>query len=149
MDYIQALGFDAAFDYHDGPVSKSLRAAAPDGIDLYFDNVGGEHLEAAIGSLRTYGRVALCGAISVYNSGQPAAAPRNLTLAIGKQLTLRGFIVTYYERLRPAFLEHMTTWIRSGAIRFDETFVDGLENAPDAFLRMLRGDNIGKMIVRL
>jgi NADPH-dependent curcumin reductase CurA len=149
VEYLQALGFDAAFDYHDGPVSKSLRAAAPDGIDLYFDNVGGEHLEAAIGSLRPYGRVALCGAISVYNSSQPPTAPRNLTLAIGKQLTLRGFIVSFYERLRPAFLEHMTTWIHSGALRFDETFVDGLDNAPDAFLRMLRGDNIGKMIVRL
>jgi NADPH-dependent curcumin reductase CurA len=147
--YVKELGFDAAFDYHDGPVHQRLREAAPDGIDLYFDNVGGEHLEAAISSLRPYGRVALCGAISVYNATAPAAAPRNLYLAIGKQLTLRGFIVSYYERLRPAFVEHMAGWIHDGAIRFDETTVDGLENAPDAFLRMLRGDNIGKMVVRL
>jgi NADPH-dependent curcumin reductase CurA len=149
VEYLQGLGLDAAFDYHDGPVHKRLREAAPDGIDLYFDNVGGEHLEAAIGSLRVYGRVALCGAISVYNAATPAAAPRNLTLAIGKQLTLRGFIVSSYERLRPAFMTHMSTWIRDGAIRFDETTVDGLENAPAAFLNMLRGENIGKMVVRL
>jgi NADPH-dependent curcumin reductase CurA len=149
VEYALELGFDAAFDYHDGPVRHSLRRVAPDGIDLYFDNVGGEHLEAAIGSLRPYGRVALCGAISVYNSDQPSAAPRNLPLAIGKQLTLRGFIVSFYERLRPEFLEHMTRWTRAGAIRFDETIVDGLENAPDAFVSMLRGRNVGKMIVRL
>jgi NADPH-dependent curcumin reductase CurA len=147
--YLKELGFDAAFDYHDGPVGQLLREAAPDGIDLYFDNVGGEHLEAALTSLHPYGRVALCGAISVYNSSEPPAAPRNLTLAIGKQLTLRGFIVSFYERLRPSFVEHMSGWIRDGRIRFDETTVDGLENAPDAFLRMLKGDNIGKMIVRL
>src|SRR4051794_40280289 len=87
------LGFDAAFDYHDGPVWESLRAAAPDGIDLYFDNVGGDHLEAAIGALHNHGRVALCGAISSYNATSPPAAPRNLALAIGKRLTLRGFII--------------------------------------------------------
>src|SRR6185369_4292612 len=109
----------------------------------------GEHLEAAITSLRPYGRVALCGAISQYNSAEPNPAPRNLTLAIGKQLTLRGFIVSFYERLRPAFMQHMAGWIQTGAIRFDETFVDGLENAPDAFIRMLRGDNTGKMVVRI
>jgi NADPH-dependent curcumin reductase CurA len=149
VSYVEKLGYDAAFDYHSGPVRDSLEAVAPDGIDVYFDNVGGEHLEAAISSLRTFGRVALCGAISAYNATTPPAAPRNLALAIGRQLTLRGFIVSSYERLRAPFLEQMSGWIRSGSIRFDETIVDGLEHAPDAFLAMLRGDNIGKMIVRL
>ena len=95
------LGFDAAFDYHDGRSSKLLRAAAPDGIDLYFDNVGGEHLEAAIGALRRYGRIALCGAISSYNATEPPAGPRNMHLAIGKRLTMRGFIVFDHDDRRP------------------------------------------------
>ena len=90
------LGFDAAFDYHDGSVRKQLAAAAPDGIDVYFDNVGGDHLEAAIANLNTDGRVAMCGAIAQYNSTEPPCAPRNLALAIGKRLTLRGFIVGKY-----------------------------------------------------
>jgi NADPH-dependent curcumin reductase CurA len=149
VSYLKELGYDATFDYHDGPVHRSLRQAAPDGIDVYFDNVGGEHLEAAIGSLRVYGRVALCGAISQYNTAEANAAPRNLALAIGKQLTLRGFIVNSYERLRPEFLERMTGWLRAGSIRCDETIIDGLANAPDAFIRMLRGENIGKMVVRI
>ncbi len=148
VSYVESLGFDAAFDYHDGPVYRRLREVAPDGIDLYFDNVGGEHLEAAIGALHQFGRVALCGAISQYNADQPVPGPNNLSLAIGKGLTLRGFIVSWYERLRPAFVEQMSQWIAADAIRFDETIVDGLDNAPDAFIRMLRGENIGKMIVR-
>jgi NADPH-dependent curcumin reductase CurA len=149
VSYVESLGFDACFDYHEGPVHKSLRRVAPDGIDLYFDNVGGEHLEAAIGSMRPFGRIALCGAISQYNVGANTTGPRNLTLAVGRQLTLRGFIVSWFERLRPAFLEHMSGWIRDGAIRMDETFVDGLDQAPSAFLGMLKGANIGKMVVRL
>ena len=146
---IDDLGFDAAFNYKDGPVAEQLGVAAPDGIDVYFDNVGGEHLEAAIGSLRKYGRVAMCGAIAQYNDTEPPAAPRNLAKAVGKELTLRGFIVgNHYDRL-PDFVAEMGTWLREGRIAGQETVVDGIENAPAAFLGLLRGDNTGKMVIRL
>ncbi len=149
VTYLLGLGFDAAFDYHDGSVAEQLAAAAPDGIDVYFDNVGGEHLEAAIGSLRRGGRVALCGAISQYNATEPPAAPRNLGQAIGKELTLRGFLVGSYQRLAPEFAQKMADWLAAGDVRFDQTTVNGLENAPQAFLGLLRGENTGKMIVTL
>jgi hypothetical protein len=144
-----ALGFDAAFDYHDGPLRERLRAAAPDGIDVYFDNVGGDHLEAAIFALRDFGRVALCGAISQYNAERPVPGPRNLGLAVSRRLTLRGFIVTDHgDRMRD-FLPEMAGWLRDGSVRYDETVVDGIDNAVEAFLGMLRGANLGKMVVRL
>jgi NADPH-dependent curcumin reductase CurA len=141
------LGFDAAFDYHDG-VHKQLRAAAPDGIDVYFDNVGGEHLEAAIGVLNTYGRVALCGGISGYN--EPVPGPRNMMLAVGKRLTLRGFIILDHADRHGAFIEEVGAWVRDGRVKFRETVVDGgIEAAPQAFIDLLRGANVGKMLVRL
>jgi NADPH-dependent curcumin reductase CurA len=147
--HLHQLGFDAAFDYHDGPVMAQLAQAAPDGISVYFDNVGTDHLEAAISSLRPFGRVALCGAISVYNATEPPAAPRNLGMAVGKRLTLRGFIVSDHADRRDAFLTEMGEWIRTGQVQVNETIVDGLEKAPDAFLGMLRGENLGKMVVRI
>ena len=143
------LGFDAAFDYHDGPVVDRLREAAPDGIDVYFDNVGGDHLEAALTRLNVDGRVAMCGAIAQYNDATPPAAPRNLALAIGKRLTLRGFVVAKYAGMRGEFLAEMTQWLANEQIRYDETFRDGLDAAPIAFLEMMRGANTGKMLVRL
>ncbi|NUO61392.1 MAG: NADP-dependent oxidoreductase [Hamadaea sp.] len=143
------LGFDAAFNYKDGPVGKQLKQAAPDGVDVYFDNVGGDHLEAAISSLNQHGRVALCGAISAYNDTTPPAAPRNLALAIGKRLTLRGFIVNDHSARMPEMVAEIGGWLRDGRLSFQETVVDGLDNAPEAFLGLLRGENTGKMIVRL
>ncbi len=143
------LGYDAAFDYHDGPVRESLNAAAPAGIDVYFDNVGGDHLEAALESLKLHGRVALCGAISVYNATSRPQLPGNLALAIGKRLTLRGFIVVDHYNEFDAFLREVEGWLRSGQLVVRETIVEGLENTPDAFLGVLRGDNVGKMIVSL
>lgn len=143
------LGFDAAFNYRDGEVRDLLRAAAPDGIDVYFDNVGGDHLTAAISVLRLRGRVALCGAIEQYNATSPVPGPPNLALAIGKRLTLRGFIVTDHEDRMPAFLDEVTGWLRDGRIRFTETIVDGLVNAPEALVGLFRGDNTGKMVVRV
>jgi hypothetical protein len=142
------FGFDAGFDYHDRPVRERLREAAPDGIDVYFDNVGGEQLEAAIAALNPFGRVALCGAISVYNATEPPPGPRNLALAVGKQLTLRGFIVSSYRQLRDRFDAEAAGWLRDGRLRSAETVVDGLEHAVDAFLGMLRGANTGKTLVR-
>ncbi|MFI6230684.1 NADP-dependent oxidoreductase [Micromonospora echinospora] len=149
VERLRALGFDAAFDYHDGPVRDQLRAAAPDGIDVYFDNVGGDHLEAAIGALRPHGRAAICGMIAQYNAIEPPAAPRNLALVIGKQLTLRGFLVNSYGHLREQFVQEVSGWLRDGRLHHDETVVDGIENAPAAFLGLLRGENLGKMLVRL
>jgi NADPH-dependent curcumin reductase CurA len=143
------LGFDGAFDYHDGPVRASLREAAPEGIDVYFDNVGGEHLEAAIHSLRQHGRVAMCGAISVYNATEKPTAPSNLALAIGKRLTLRGFIVSDHVGMQHEFITTVGDWLSSGKLAYRETVVDGLENAVAGFQGLLRGENTGKMIVRL
>ncbi|MEU6075183.1 NADP-dependent oxidoreductase [Micromonospora sp. NPDC047074] len=149
VERLRALGFDAAFDYHDGPVRDSLKAAAPDGIDVYFDNVGGDHLEAAISALNVHGRAAICGMIAQYNETEPPAAPRNLALVIGKRLTLRGFLVGDHNHLRAEFVREMSGWLRDGQVSYDETVVDGIENAPAAFLGLLRGENLGKMLVRL
>jgi NADPH-dependent curcumin reductase CurA len=143
------LGFDAAFNYRDAPVAEQLRTVAPDGIDVYFDNVGGDHLEAAIGALHKFGRVAICGAIAQYNATEPTPGPANLALTIGKRLTLRGFLVIDHADRMADFVTEMSGWLREGRIQFDETTVDGLENAPAAFLGLLRGHNTGKMIVRM
>ena len=146
---VDGYGFDAAFDYRAGPVAGQLAEAAPDGIDLYFDNVGGDHLEAAIGALRVHGRAVLCGAIAQYNDTGAPAGPRNLALAIGKRLRLEGVLVGDHAALRPQFAAEMAGWLREGSVRYDETVVEGVENAAEAFIGLLRGDNTGKMIVRI
>ncbi len=144
----EELGFDAAFDYH-GEVPKLLAEAAPGGIDVYFDNVGGEQLEAALGAMKLRGRVVMCGAISVYNDAGPRPGPRNLPLVIGKRLTIRGFIVTDHLADTPAFLAEVVPELRAGRLVARETVVEGIENAPRALLDMLAGANVGKMIVKL
>ncbi|MBT2584577.1 NADP-dependent oxidoreductase [Arthrobacter sp. ISL-95] len=144
------LGFDTAFNYNDAPVLEQLREAAGErGIDVYFDNVGGEHLEAALATLTVGGRVAMCGAIAQYNSTEPPVAPRNLAVAIGKQLTLRGFLVGGQRQHAAEFAQKMAGWLADGSVSYDETIVDGLENAPQAFIDLLDGANTGKMLVRL
>nr|WP_199506416.1 NADP-dependent oxidoreductase [Geodermatophilus sp. TF02-6] len=147
--WLRELGFTAAFDYHEGPVAQLLRAAAPDGVDVFFDNVGGEHLEAAIGALRVHGRAALCGSISGYNAVEPPQGPRNLSLMVGRRLTLRGFLVGDHAELRPEFTETVSGWLREGRLVVRETVYEGIENAVPAFLDLLRGANTGKMVVRL
>jgi NADPH-dependent curcumin reductase CurA len=146
---LDELGFDAAFNYRDGDVAELLAAAAPDGIDVYFDNVGGEHLEAAILSMREHGRIALCGAVSVYNATERRPGPWNLPLAIGRRLTLRGFIVTDHAARFRQLIEEVGPLIREGKVRYRETVVEGLEHAPEAFIGLLRGENLGKMLVRI
>lgn len=146
---LKELGFDAAFDYHDGPVVDRLREAAPDGIDVYFDNVGAEHLEAAITVLNPGGRIAMCGAIAQYNETEPPAAPRNLALAIGKRLRIQGFLVGPYFDKMGEYADKMGAWLADGSVQFDETIREGLENAPQAFIDLLRGANTGKMLVEL
>ncbi|MDH6110412.1 NADPH-dependent curcumin reductase CurA [Kitasatospora sp. MAP12-15] len=146
---VDDYGFDAAFNYKDGPVREQLAEIAPDGIDVYFDNVGGEHLEAAIGALNVHGRATLCGAIAQYNDTAPPAGPRNLALAIGKRLRLQGMLVGDHAALQPQFVAEMAGWLKDGSLSYDETVVDGVENTPEAFIGLLRGDNTGKMVVQL
>jgi len=145
---IEDLGFDAAFNYKDAPVAEQLAAVAPEGIDVYFDNVGGDHLEAAINVLNVHGRAALCGAIAQYNSVEPTPGPRNLVQVIGKRLTLRGLLVGDHAKRTPDFIAEVGGWLRDGKLVVEETVVEGIENAPAAFLGLLRGENTGKMIVK-
>ena len=147
--WLGELGFDYAFDYHDGRILDHLREGAPDGIDVYFDNVGGDHLEAALFHMRPFGRVALCGAISQYNNTAPAPGPVNLSVAIGLGLTLKGFIVSHYNHMAADFRRDMEGWIASGRITYKETVFDGIEQAPEAFMGLFTGANMGKMIVKL
>ena len=142
-------GFDVAIDYRAGDIEGQLKAAAPEGIDVYFDNVGGEHLRAAIARMNVGGRIALCGAISQYNATAPVPGPDNLALAIGKRLTLRGFIVFDHLGLLPEYIGRAASWIADGSLHAEETVYEGIENAPEAFLGLLRGANTGKMLVRL
>ncbi|MCX4726789.1 NADP-dependent oxidoreductase [Streptomyces sp. NBC_01020] len=144
---VDDLGFDAAFNYKNGPVAEQLREAAPDGIDVYFDNVGGEHLEAAITSFNVHGRATICGMISQYNSTEATPAPRNLALVIGKRLRLQGMLVGDHAALQPQFVKDVAGWIASGELKYQETVVEGVEQGVEAFLGLLRGENTGKMIV--
>jgi len=146
---VAELGFDAAFDYRDGLV-EGLAKAAPEGIDVYFDNVGGDHLAAAIGALRDRGRVAWCGAVGQYNHlSEPPAAPYNLFDVVEKSLRIEGFLVKDYGDVRVEFEEFLVPHIVSGVVRVAETVVEGFENTVGAFIGMLRGENVGKMIVRV
>ncbi|MET0132989.1 MAG: NADP-dependent oxidoreductase [Kibdelosporangium sp.] len=143
-------GFDAAFDRHDGVLADLLAKAAPEGIDVYFDNVGGDHLAAAIASLRDHGRIAWCGAVGQYNNlGSPPAAPFNLFDVVGKSLRIEGFLVRNHMDVREEFEQFLVPHVRSGQVRVDETVVDGFEHMVDAFIGMLRGENIGKMLVHV
>jgi len=142
-------GFDAAVDYKATPIRRGLAQAAPEGIDVYFDNVGGDHLEAAITALRLRGRVAICGMISVYNDTQASAGPRNMPMIIGKRLTLRGFIVFDHQDLRPQFEAEVGAWLADGKIVWRETLVEGIDNAVNGFRDLMAGANTGKMLIHL
>jgi len=146
---LDELGLDAAFDHRSGPVLELLRAAAPDGIDVYFDNVGGDHLEAALACLRPWGRIALCGAISQYEHTGPARGPANLFQATANNLTLRGFRGSSYVHRMDEMQREVGGWLRDGRLRYRESVVDGLEHAPEALVRMLAGEMIGKTLVRI
>ncbi|MFI8995005.1 NADP-dependent oxidoreductase [Streptomyces sp. NPDC053542] len=146
---LEEYGFDAAFNYKNGPVKDQLKEAAPDGIDVYFDNVGGDHLEAAIAALNLHGRIAVCGMISQYNATEPTPAPRNLAQIIAKRFRMEGLLVGDHYDLQPKFVEEVSAWVRSGELKYRETFVEGIENGVEAFLGLLRGENTGKMVVSL
>ena len=145
----EEFGADAAFDYHDG-ATKALRELAPDGIDVYFDNVGGEQLEAAIFATRNHARIVLCGAVSQYNAASPPPGPRNLGIAIGRRLRLQGFIVIDHFDRRSEFVAEVAPLIASGEIKSRSTVFEGLERAPEAFMSILRPNaNVGKAVVRI
>jgi len=146
---VDELGFDAAVDRRQGDLLTQLRDAAPVGIDVYFDNVGGDHLRAAVELMRPHGRIALCGAISEYNATGATPGPDNLILAIKRQLTLRGYLVGDHLDLFEEYLDHAVQWRSEGVLPDVRTEVVGLDSAVDAFLSMLSGGNVGKMVVRL
>ena len=143
-------GVDAVINYKTcGDLSAALAAAAPEGIDVYFENVGGDHLQAAINSMNPYGRIAACGMISGYNAANPEPGPNNLMLIVGKKIRITGFIVSDHVDMRDAFLSEMIPWIQAGKIKSHETVVEGIGHAVDAFLGLFSGNNFGKMVVKL
>jgi NADPH-dependent curcumin reductase CurA len=146
--WLRELGFDEAFDYRARAVREALAEAAPEGIDLYFDNVGGDHLEAAIGALRNHGRIVACGWMSRYGAAEPAA-PRNLFMVVTKRLRIEGFRISDHLDRFPEFQAKAGKWLREGRLRYRETVIHGIENAPDAFLGLLRGESVGKMLVEV
>jgi NADPH-dependent curcumin reductase CurA len=146
---LDELGLDGAFNYRRRPVGELLRAAAPDGIDVYFDNVGGEHLEAALDALRPFGRVALCGAISQYERTGAPSGPRNLFQATANNLSLRGFRGSSHVARMAEMQARVAAWLHDGRLRYRESVVDGLEQAPDALVAMLAGEMVGKTLVRI
>ena len=142
-------GYDVAFNYKDGKVSRQLAAAAPEGIDVYFDNVGGDHLEAAIYSMNRDGRAAICGSISSYNAESMPPGPRNLWMLTTKSLTLKGFTIPSMMHHTDTFLAEVGPLVASGDFVWNETIVDGIDNALEAFHGLMRGENTGKMLVRI
>jgi NADPH-dependent curcumin reductase CurA len=146
----EVAGVDATINYKEvTSLTAELGRHCPHGIDVYFENVGGAHLEAALEHMNMRGRIVLCGMISQYNETTPASGPRNLRLAVRKRLTLQGFIVSDHADRQPQFYADMGAWIADGKIKWQETIVDGIENAPKAFLGLFTGENTGKMLVRL
>jgi len=147
---IGALGFDAAVDYKAGPLPKALKAAAPDGIDVYFDNVGGDILEACLFQMRLRGRIACCGAVSQYDGAPQAHGPRGVPgLIVVKRLTLQGFIVMDYEAERAAAIAELKSWVDAGKLIVQEDIIDGLENTPRGLIGLLAGENKGKRMVKV
>lgn len=151
--FVKGLGADHVIDYRTANgwqgLVEQLHAAAPRGIDVYFDNVGGDHLTAAIECARPMARMALCGMIAQYNNTEPAPGPHNLIMAVGKQLKLQGFIVSTHQDMQADFLRDMADWIPSGKMKFEETVLEGIEKAPEAFMGLFSGANTGKMLVKL
>ena len=141
---------DNAFNYKEvNDISEHLRKICPDKIDIYFDNVGGKHLEAALDNMKSFGRIVLCGMISQYNSSSPLPGPSNLMLAITNRLKLQGFIVRDHYNMLNEFHAAMAKWIGQGNIKWKETVSEGIENAPKAFLGLFKGENFGKMLVKI
>jgi NADPH-dependent curcumin reductase CurA len=147
---VSELGFDAAVDYKAGPIHATLKAAAPSGIDVYFDNVGGDVLEACLALMNNRGRIACCGAVSAYDGAAPVAGPRGVPgLIVVKRLLLQGFIVTDYFAERWAAVSELERWVQAGQLKIEEDVIQGLENTPKALIGLLAGENRGKRMVRV
>ncbi|MDB5467222.1 MAG: alcohol dehydrogenase, zinc-containing [Phenylobacterium sp.] len=148
--FLKEIGVDHVIDYKaERDLTAALLAAAPDGIDVYFDNVGGPHLEAALNAARLFARFAICGMISIYNATEPQPGPRNLALLIGKNIRMEGFIVSHHFDLMPQYIADLSKWVAEGKVTWKETVFEGIEKAPDAFMGLFKGENLGKMLVKL
>jgi len=144
------LGFDAAVDYKDGALFKALKTAAPDGIDVYFDNVGGDVLEACLPQMKNYGRIACCGAVSQYDGTPSPHGPRGIPgLIVVKRLIMQGFIVMDFMDRREQAIADLLSWVSSGRLKVQEDIIDGLENTPRALIGLLAGENRGKRMVKV
>jgi NADPH-dependent curcumin reductase CurA len=145
------LGFDDAFDYRaaGGALDRAIAERCPEGVDIYFENVGGAMLEAALANMRPFGRIPLCGMIALYNDEQPQPGPRNLIFCIPRRLTLTGFIISDHFDRFPAFTRDVAGWLADGKLKNRETIVQDIENAPAAFIGLLGGENVGKMLVQI
>jgi len=151
-EFVRSLGADAVVDYRAGPVLKGLvramKEVGKDGVDVYFDNVGGDHLDAALALASKDSRFAICGMIDIYNSAEPTTL-RFIARIIAMRIRLKGFIVFDYQPRMQEFLAEMIPWLKSGKVKSEETVVEGLERTPEAFLGLFSGKNRGKMLVRL
>ncbi|WP_051207109.1 NADP-dependent oxidoreductase [Pseudidiomarina sediminum] len=148
--WVKSLGVDAVINYKTvDNLTEALKQAAPEGIDVYFENVGGEHLEAALNVMNDYGRISVCGMIANYNAETPQPGPSNLFFINSKKLTVQGFIVIDYFEHYPEFLAQMTEWMQAGKITSEVTIYEGLDQTVDAFLGLFSGKNKGKMLVKL
>jgi hypothetical protein len=147
---VQEARVDHAINYRScGALDAAIRKAMPDGIDVYFENVGGEHLNAALANMRPSGRIAACGMIAQYNDTAPPPGPPNIVMVIPLRLTVRGFIVSDHFDMMPDFIRDMAAWAKAGKMKWHETILDGIEKAPEAFIGLFKGENFGKMLVRL
>jgi len=145
----EEAGLDAAINYKTAPIRQQLKTAAPKGIDVYFDNVGGDHLDAALASMNPLGRVAVCGMISGYNEPGARTVVRNLSNIIYGRMMLRGFVATDFMHLQDHFRAEMAAWLKDGRVKYRETIYDGIANAPGALIGLMHGENIGKTLVKL
>ena len=144
---LKEAGLDAAIDYHTEPLSKALAAATPKGIDVYFENVGGGHLDAALPKMNIRGRIAVCGMISTYNGGGEGV--RNLSAMIYSRVRMEGFVASDFPHLNAQFMSDMTGWLKAGKIKYQETILDGFERAPEGLIGLFEGKNSGKMLIRV
>lgn len=144
------FGYDAAFNYRSSQsLTRSIAEICPDGIDVDFENVGGDVFEAALRNMRIYGRIALCGMVAHYNDERAAQGPRGMMLVIGKRLTIRGFLVMDHSTACKEYVAKAMQWAAEGKLKYRETVVQGIENAPAAFIDMLKGNKVGKQVVQL
>ena len=148
--WLRSLGLDAVINYKKEPIHSTLKRYATKGLDVYFDNVGGDHLNAALPRMNLLGRIAVCGMVSAYNNPGAVSSPiTTLSNIIYSRVTIRGFTADDFLDARPRFTEEMTAWLKNGQIKYQETVVNGLENAPKALIGLLNGENTGKMMVKV